>query len=317
MELGARLRAFAAFVRRRSFAGAAEELRISQPAVSQHIAGLERELGVKIIERRSRELTVAGELLASHVLRAEALLGQGALCVKALRQSETGTLSVMASGTPGAYLLPEVTAKFQHACPGVRIEFAIGNARDVVRAVRTHHAEIGVVGAFRSAPEIEAELLIEDELVFVGPPGLNRKRWARDDIESMTWISREEGSGTSALADSVVGDTGIVPRYRLALPSWEAIKLAVRRGHGIAACSRLAVAEELAMGSLVALPIFPSKILRTFSVIRIRDAGLTPAAQRFLGMLRDHCADLALARQRGKRPRPARKRARALRPRAM
>ena len=311
MELGARLRAFAAFVRRRSFAGAAEELRISQPAVSQHIAGLERQLGIKIIERRSRELTAAGELLASHVLRAEALLGQGALCVRALRQSETGSLSIMASGTPGAYLLPEVIAKFQQACPGVRVEFAIGNARDVVRAVRTHHAEIGVVGAFRTAPEIEAELLIEDQLVFVGPPSLKRKRLSRDDVESMTWISREEGSGTSALAESIVGDLGIVPRYRLALPSWEAIKLAVRGGHGIAACSRLAVAEELKTGSLIVLPIFPSKIRRTFSVIRIRDAGLTPAAQRFLGMLREHCTGLTLSPHRGKHPPPVRKRARS------
>ena len=71
MELGARLRAFAAFVRRGSFTGAAEELRISQPAVSKHIAEMERDLGVKLIERRSRSLSAAGEFLGSHVLRAE------------------------------------------------------------------------------------------------------------------------------------------------------------------------------------------------------------------------------------------------------
>src|SRR6476620_11117883 len=69
MELGARLRAFAGFVRRGSFSGAAEELRISQPAVSKHIADMERDLGVKLIERRSRAWTAAGEFLASHVWR--------------------------------------------------------------------------------------------------------------------------------------------------------------------------------------------------------------------------------------------------------
>src|SRR5262249_31527526 len=72
MELAARLRAFAGFVRRGSFSGAAQELRISQPAVSKHIADIERELGVKLIERHSRALTAAGEFLASHVLRADA-----------------------------------------------------------------------------------------------------------------------------------------------------------------------------------------------------------------------------------------------------
>jgi DNA-binding transcriptional LysR family regulator len=73
MQLAARLRAFAGFVRRGSFSGAADELRISQPAVSKHIADMEQEFGVKLIERRSRALTPAGEYLAAHVLRAEGL----------------------------------------------------------------------------------------------------------------------------------------------------------------------------------------------------------------------------------------------------
>jgi DNA-binding transcriptional LysR family regulator len=301
MELGARLRAFAAFVRRRSFGGAAEELRISQPAVSQHIADMERDLGVKLIERRSRELTIAGELLATHVLRSEALLEQGIHCVRALREPESGALSVLASGTPGTYVLPEVITAFQRAHPGVRIAFAIATAKDVVDSVRAHRAEIGVVGGFLTAPEIEAEPLIEDEIVIVGAPSLARKRLTRDAIEELTWISREQGSGTSALADAAVGDVGLVPRRHLALPSWEAIKLAVRGGHGIAACSRLAVAEELAAGALVVLPLLPSSVRRTFSIIRTRDAALTPAAERFVAMLREHCAGKTATGQRRKR----------------
>jgi DNA-binding transcriptional LysR family regulator len=73
MKIEARLRAFAGYVRRKSFSGAAEELRISQPAVSKHIADLERELGAALIERRSGALTAAGDFLANHVLRAEAI----------------------------------------------------------------------------------------------------------------------------------------------------------------------------------------------------------------------------------------------------
>lgn len=168
MELGARLRAFAGFVRRGSFTGAAEDLRISQPAVSKHIADMERDLGVKLVERRSRSLTAAGEFLATHVLRAEAILAQGAYGVAALREPGMGTLSVRASGTPGTYLLPDVIASFQQAHPGVRINFELGTSAEVVKAVRSHHAEIGVAGGFVAAPEIEAEPLIEDEIVIVG-----------------------------------------------------------------------------------------------------------------------------------------------------
>lgn len=296
MELGARVRAFAAFVRRRSFAGAADELRISQPAVSQHIADAERALGVKLIERRSRDLTAAGELLASHVLRAEALLVQGANCVRALQETEIGSFTILASGTPGTYLLPEVIAKFQQSHPGVRVRLRIETAKDAVGAIRRHEAEVGIVGAFVSAPEIAVEPLIEDEIILVGPSSLKRKKLLRDQIEGLTWISREAGSGTSALAESVIGDLGVIPQRRLDFPSWEAIKVAVRLGYGIAAVSRLAVIDELKTGSLVPLPFFPTKIRRMFSIIRVRDAELTSAAQRFLVALRDHCGTRGLVR---------------------
>ncbi len=287
MELGARLRAFAGFVRRGSFTGAAEELRISQPAVSKHIADMERDLGVKLIERRSRALTAAGELLASHVLRAEAILAQAAYGVAALREPGLGKLTVWASGTPGTYLLPDVIVSFQEAHPGVRVHFELGTSSEVVAAVRSHQAEIGVAGGFVAAPEIEAEPLIEDEIVIVGAPSFKSRRLSRDDLESLIWISREEGSATSKIADEALADVGIVPRRRLALPSWEAIKLAVRRGQGIAACSRLAVTEELEARTLFVIPYMPWKVRRTFSVIRIRDAALTQAAQQFLVMLRE------------------------------
>ena len=286
MKIEARLRAFTGFVRRRSFSGAAEELRISQPAVSKHIADLERELGTKLIERRSGVLTAAGDFLATHILRAEAILAQAALGIGALRDPGLGSLSVQAAGIAGTYLLPDVMANFQQKYPGVRVNFQLGTSAEVVGAVRSHRAEIGVVGGFVAAPEIEAEPLIEDEVVIVGPPDFKGKHLTRDDLESLTWISREEGSATRVVADSAMADLGIVPKRRLELPAWEAIKLAVRRGYGIAAISRHALVEELEAGTLVVVPFVPWRVRKTISIVRIRDAALTPPAHQFLLMLR-------------------------------
>jgi len=173
----------------------------------------------------------------------------------------------------------------------VSIDFLLGTSAEVVNAVRSHHAEIGVAGGFLAAPEIEAEPLIEDEVVIVGHSGLKGKRLSRDDIESFTWISREEGSATRVVADNALAELGVVPKRRLALPAWESIKLAVRRGHGIAAMSRIAMAEELEAGTLVIIPFIPWKVRRTVSIIRIRDAALTPTAHRFLLMLRARCGN--------------------------
>jgi DNA-binding transcriptional LysR family regulator len=286
MELEARLRAFSGFVRRGSFSGAADELRISQPAISKHIADMERGLGVKLIDRRARALTPAGELLAAHVLRAQALLRQAAHGLASLREPMSGALTIVASGTPGTYVLPEIVAEFQQRHPGVRVHFELATSAEVIKAVRSHRAEIGVSGGFVAAPEIEAEPLIEDEIVIVGPPSFAGRRVSRDELEALTWISREEGSATRVIADSALADLGIVPRQRLALPAWEAIKTSVRRGYGIAAFSRLALTEELASGTLVIIPFMPWKVRRAFSIVRIRDATLTWPAQALLKTLR-------------------------------
>src|SRR5436305_606538 len=146
MQLGARLRAFAGFVRRGSFSGAAADLRISQPAVSKHIADMEAELGLTLIERRSRALTPAGEYLAVHVLRAEALLRQAALGLAALRAPLEGSLSIIAAGTPGTYVLPDIVAAFQREHPGVQVRFELATSSEAIKAVRDHRAEIGITG---------------------------------------------------------------------------------------------------------------------------------------------------------------------------
>src|SRR2546430_13450834 len=99
MQLEARLRAFAALARRGSFSSAAEELVISQPAVSKHVAELEAELGTQLVIRGSRRirLTPAGEFVADHVERAEALVAQAGGGARPLAGAETGPLAIATS----------------------------------------------------------------------------------------------------------------------------------------------------------------------------------------------------------------------------
>src|SRR5258708_2330948 len=221
MQLEARLRAFAAFARRRSFSGAAQDLRISQPAVSKHIADIERHLGVPLVERRRRggALTAAGQFLANHVLRAEAILAQAAFGVPEFRTPGTGSLTIVAAGVSGTYLLPEVIACFQQAHPGIRVALELGTSARAVEAVRSHRAELGMVSGFVAAPEIEAEPLLNNEIVVVGPRRLTARRLSRDQLESLTWISREEGSATRTVVEAAFADLGIAPQRRFELPS--------------------------------------------------------------------------------------------------
>src|SRR6185369_11284939 len=252
MELEARLRAFAALARRRSFSAAARELRISQPAVSKHIADIEKRLGVRLIERRPRggELTAAGAFLANHVLRAEALLVQAARTVSEFREQPTGALTIAASGVPATYLLPEVAIAFQRAYPNVQLRIVSAPSAQTMDALRAHHAEFGVVGGFAAAPEIEAEPLVEEEIVVVGAPRFARRRWSRREAEAATWIMQPLGSAFQAAVEAAWADLGITPTRRLELPTMEGVKLAVARGDGVAGFSRFAVEAELQRGSL-------------------------------------------------------------------
>jgi DNA-binding transcriptional LysR family regulator len=215
MELEARLRAFSGFVRRGSFSGAADELRISQPAISKHIADMERGLGVKLIDRRARALTPAGELLAAHVLRAEALLRQAAHGLASLREPMSGALTIVASGTPGTYVLPEIVAEFQQRHPGVRVHFELATSAEVIKAVRSHRAEIGVSGGFVAAPEIEAEPLIEDEIVIVGPPSFAGRRVSGDTRHRRQRARRSRNRAATAAGASRLGGDQDVGAARL------------------------------------------------------------------------------------------------------
>jgi DNA-binding transcriptional LysR family regulator len=135
-------------------------------------------------------------------------------------------------------------------------------------------------------PELESEPLVEDDVVLVGAPSLGGRRLRPKDLEGLTWVSREEGSATRAAVEAARWQIGLHVVRTLELPSWEAVKLAVAGGAGIAAISRFALDLELEAGTLAVLEVRRWRLARTISVITARDVPLTPPAERFLELLR-------------------------------
>jgi DNA-binding transcriptional LysR family regulator len=289
MNVEARLRAFAAVAREGSFSRAAARLFVTQPAVSKHVASLEAELGAKLLvrDRTGATLTPAGQVLADYVLRAEALLANARRALADGGDTQTGTLSLAASGIPGTYLLPELFARFHEQHPGVGLDFRLSTSSGALELVRAHEVELAVVGGMTVPPELESERLLEDDVVLVGPPSLAGRRLRAKELEGLTWISREEGSATRAAVESARWQIGLHAVRTLELPSWEAVKLAVASRAGIAAISRFALGLELEVGTLVVLDVPRWRLLRTVSVVTARDVPLTPPAERFLGLLRE------------------------------
>ncbi|HEX7255848.1 MAG TPA: LysR family transcriptional regulator, partial [Gaiellaceae bacterium] len=289
MHLEARLRAFAAIARRGSLSGAAHELYVSQPAVSKHLAALESELASRLVtrHREGATLTPAGELLADYVLRAEALLANAERALAADADGETGGLSIAASGIPGTYLLPELVVQFHDRHPRIEADLDVTTSVGALERVRAHTAELGVVGGLTVPPELDSEPLLDDEIVLVGAPALGGRRLRTKELEGLRWVSREEGSATRAAVETARWEIGLHAVSELHLPSWEAVKLAVAKGAGIAAISKLALDLELEARRLVVLDVPRWRLVRTISVLYARSVPLTAPAERFLALLRE------------------------------
>src|SRR5262249_4782439 len=121
-------------------------------------------------------------------------------------------------------------------------------------------------------------------------------RPSRATLERLTWMSREEGSATRISSDAELARLGIVPRRRLELPSNEALVHALKRGYGIAAISRYVIAAELRTGPLAVLHVRGWKVRNMVSVLRVRDAKLTPSADRFLTFVRTRLGEMSRER---------------------
>ena len=288
MLLEARLRAFLALAEAGSFVDAADRLHLSQPAVSKHIAALEREVGVALVRRRPSFASSphpVGSSPTTSLAPGRCSSKQTGVCAPCV-EAETGTLRLGASGTPGTYLVPRLVRQFVSQRPFVDVDFRLGTSAETLTALGNHEVEIAVVGGLASHEELVVEPLFDDQIVLVGAPDLAHSRlWPRD-LDRLLWVHREEGSATRVALEAALHTIGAAPRRRLALPSWEAIKLVVAEGDAVAAISRLAITVEQQAGTLTELALRGWRLGRPISLASHSELPLSPIATAFAELLR-------------------------------
>ena len=141
-------------------------------------------------------------------------------------------------------------------------------------------------------PELDGELLREDEIVLVGPPELADRRWRRRDVQELTWVMREQGSATRAASEAAALQLGLAVRRRLELRVvgvGEARRCRAARAWPRSAGSRIDV--ELRAGTLAILDAPWWRASRQMAIVYARDVPLTPPAERFLSLVRETRAD--------------------------
>lgn len=289
-----RLEIFVAVAERLGFSAAARALHLSQPAVSQQVAALERELGAQLFERSSRRvrLTAAGAALLA---RSGGLLREHAEARRAVAAAEgriAGELAVAASLTVGAYVLPPALARLAEHHPELRVRVAIENSEQVAASLREGRVDLGFVEGELDAPDLVVQSLRDDELVVIAPQGhrfASQDELALDDLVREPFVVREPGSGTRQVAESHLRAAGVDPaglRVVAELSGIDAIKAAVAAGLGVSIVSLSALPNGGAAWRLVARRVRGLPLTRSLAAVTLRTSPPLPAAARLLAELR-------------------------------
>jgi DNA-binding transcriptional LysR family regulator len=285
-----RLTIFQAVARHLSFSKAAEELQLSQPAVSKQIHQLEAELGMRLFQRMGRhvELTEAGNMVAAYAQRVLLVTEEVRRALAELEGVERGYLRLGASSTPGLYLVPDLLARFRRAYPGVETTLVITNSADVARRVSVGEMDLGFVGAAPETPGLLVRNFAEDEIVLIVPAGhalSRRRKFAPELLVPELLIVREAGSATREIAEANLAKLGVSPRQVMEMSGSEAVKRAVAAGLGIAFISLHAIALEVAQ-KLIAMPaITELRFPRPLFLITRKDARPSAASLAFLELI--------------------------------
>lgn len=277
------LHVFRLVARSGSVTRAAQELFISQPAVSAHLKALEMAIGEPLFERtpRSMQLTQAGTVVLEQVIRLFALYEEIPAAIDAMRGRVRGEVTVAASSTPGAYLVPELLRQFQQQYPEVRPVLRVGDSTEVLQWLLDYQAPMGVIGEINIAEGLQSVEIGSDVLQLVaaaGDPLCRVKQVKPEHLRGRTLLLREQGSSTRAGAQSLLGERLKEFERVVEVPSPEAIKQAVASGLGVAVLSSWATRLEEAAGLLQPVRDPLLRHSRKFFLVKRQDRMLSGSA---------------------------------------
>ncbi len=273
-----RLQVFNAVAKQLSFTKAAEELFMTQPAVTFQIKQLEEHLNTRLFERSHGHvaLTPAGELVLNYADRILSLTEELETRVGELTGAISGPLLLGASTTIAEFFLPQILGEFKAKHPHVRATMTVANSETIVSRVADHALDIGLIESASHSPAVQTEICCDDMLVLICSPKhklAKLKKASAAEVAAEPFISRESGSGTREFSDQYFQKNGVAPdaiHVVMELGSPEAIKGVVETGLGVSVLSRASVSKELRLGTLVAIPLDPP-LIRSFSMVTPKD----------------------------------------------
>jgi DNA-binding transcriptional LysR family regulator len=273
-----RLKVFFTVANRLSFTKAATELFITQPAVSKHIQELEEQYKIKLFDRNGSKisLTKAGELLLNHTKNIFEIYREIDFDLSALINQQQGTLRLGASTTISHYIIPPLLARFHQKLKDIKVSLLNGNTEQIEKALLNKEIEIGIVEGQSKNQSIKYSEFLKDELVLVcnnSNPLINKEQITLEELKSLRFITREQGSGTLEVIEHALKPFGINLSQliiEMQLGSTESIKSYLMNSDCVAFISIHAIEKELKNNEMVIIDIDNFVIERFFYIISLK-----------------------------------------------
>lgn len=279
------LRVFESVARHLSFSRAAEELFLSQPAVSMQIKQLENQVGLPLFEQIGKKiyLTEAGKELYHYSRAVAQQLSDMEHALNELKGLERGRLSIAVVSTAN-FFAPQLLARFVQQHPGVQVSLSVVNRETVLRQLAENEIDLAIMGLPPEGLDVRWQPFMENPLVVIAPPNhplAREKRIPMKRLAEEVFVIREPGSGTRGAMERFFAEHRVQLRTSMQMGTNEAIKQAVQAGMGLGVVSYHTIELELETKRLKVLDVVGFPIRRNWYLVHRQQKRLSKVAEAF------------------------------------
>jgi DNA-binding transcriptional LysR family regulator len=276
---------FESVARYLSYTRAAEELHLSQPAVSMQVKQLEGNIGMPLFEHVGKKiyLTAAGKEMYDYSREIARLLNEARGVIEALKGLRRGRLSVSVATTAG-HFATRLLAEFAKKHADITISLDITNRESLRRQLDENEPDLVIMGQPPSGIEVDAEAFMDNPLVMIASANHALTRQTKIPLSHFaneSFVVRESGSGTRDAIHRFFDRNGVEFKAGIEMSSNEAIKQAVEAGLGLGIVSIHTLELELETGRLKILDVVDFPIMRKWYILQRKGKRLSPVAQAF------------------------------------
>ncbi len=282
------MQVFEAVSRHLSFSRAAQELGLTQPAVSLQIKQLEGLTRLPLFEQVGRKvyLTEAGETLLDHVRAVLNAVENADEAMAALRGEAAGKLRIGVIST-AKYVAPTILSSFESGFPGIDLSLTVGNRQQILALLGDNAVDLAIMGRPPTSISVSATPFAPHPMVFICNPShpMARKKIELSELDGEAFLVREKGSGTRTLMEDLLAEHGVAPSKLIEMTSNETIKQGVMAGMGVSFISAHTVGLEVSVGRIEVMLVKNTPIKREWFAVTREGKRLLPVAEAFIRFL--------------------------------